>query len=426
MRVTWASCAFAVASFAATVATALGQTTGGAPPATPSPSLTPVPGAMDPVTADFQLSLVVWLSTLALAAICSVAYFASRAAGAPAPRARKGKNDGSAAAVAASPTSDKDLEASRISYGFWLIIAGFLVTLAVVIVTINHFRPGTGTTADVVAVVTAVTGVIGTLTAAFFGIQAAGAGRSQALSALSEQMKNGSPGATTDCKIDPLAGPHAGNTRVSITGNGFTGANAVNFGATAGVNPEFTNDGLIYVTTPAMELDRNAATQKGKSDVDVTVVFPGAAAQNKVVGKFYYYTVDVEREPGRDDVKYVLVYGTGLAGASQVQFDALPPVAITKAIDDKLQIEVPSEAENPQAWTAVWTHVWTHEVDVTIIYGADVTATKRMSIGRFRIPQYSSPTPTVPVKNDAPPAASGGQAEDGSQDDQGGTTGTTG
>jgi hypothetical protein len=49
-----------------------------------------------------------------------------------------------------------------------------------------------------------------------------------------------------------------------------------------------------------------------------------------------------------------------------------------------------------------WTNIWNQEVDVAIIFGTDATATKRMVIGKYRIPQYSPPTPTKPP--DSPPA----------------------
>jgi len=72
-------------------------------------------------------------------------------------------------------TTDKDLEALRISYGFWLVVGALLVTLLVLVITLTAMAPEQPKTADIVAIIGAVTGVIGTLTAAFFGIQAAGA-----------------------------------------------------------------------------------------------------------------------------------------------------------------------------------------------------------------------------------------------------------
>jgi hypothetical protein len=88
-----------------------------------------------------------------------------------------------------------------------------------------------------VAIIGAVTGVIGTLTAAFFGIQAAGAGRSQAITTLGEHLKAQGTVTPLPSKLEPPYGPHLGRTRVSITGNGFAGpprANGANFGVTPG------------------------------------------------------------------------------------------------------------------------------------------------------------------------------------------------
>src|SRR5580704_1001983 len=178
--------------------------------------------------------------------------------------------------------SDKDLEALRISYGFWLVVGALLVTLLVLVITLSSLAPETPKTADIVAIIGAVTGVIGTLTAAFFGIQAAGAGRSQALTTLDNSLKSQAAApAATPSKLDPSYGPHAGSTRVSITGNGFTGASGVNFGATPGANFEFVNDGLVRASSPA-------AVDK-LDEAKVVLVFPGTTPQNREVGTFYYY-----------------------------------------------------------------------------------------------------------------------------------------
>ena len=173
-------------------------------------------------------------------------------------------------------TTDKDLEALRISYGFWLVVGALLVTLLVLVITLTAMAPEQPKTTDIVAIIGAVTGVIGTLTAAFFGIQAAGAGRSQALTTLDNTLKNqGAVSAPTPTKLDPSYGPHAGSTRVSITGNGFTGASGVNFGATPGANFEFVNDGLVRASSPA--------AVDGVDEAKVVLVFPGTTPQNREV-----------------------------------------------------------------------------------------------------------------------------------------------
>src|SRR5262245_5358431 len=70
------------------------------------------------------------------------------------------------------PISAEGLEALRISYGFWLVVGALIITLLVLVITLTS----TAATTDIVAIIGSITGVIGTLTAAFFGIQAAGAG----------------------------------------------------------------------------------------------------------------------------------------------------------------------------------------------------------------------------------------------------------
>ncbi|MBV8239554.1 MAG: IPT/TIG domain-containing protein, partial [Hyphomicrobiales bacterium] len=145
-----------------------------------------------------------------------------------------------------------------------------VITLLVLVITLTAFAPEEPKTTDIVAIISAVTGVIGTLTAAFFGIQAAGAGRSQAMTTLGEQIKaQGTVTTTTPSKLEPSYGPHAGSTRVSITGNGFQGASGANFGVTPGADFEFVNDGLVRATSPS--------AVAGVDEAKVVVVFPGTS-----------------------------------------------------------------------------------------------------------------------------------------------------
>lgn len=82
---------------------------------------------------------------------------------------------------------DKALEELRIIYGFWLIVSALLIALLVLVITLTVVPLNSTTKAtDIVAITGSVTGLITTLTAAFFGIQQAGAGRSQALTALTQ------------------------------------------------------------------------------------------------------------------------------------------------------------------------------------------------------------------------------------------------
>jgi uncharacterized Tic20 family protein len=203
---------------------------------------------------------------------------------------------------------DKALESLRIIYGFWLIVAALLIALLVLLITLIAIPLNDTTKAtDIVAIAGTVTGLITTLTAAFFGIQQAGAGRSQALTALAQSTR--ADGAVLG-KLDPSYGPHSGGTKVSITGNGFTGASGVNFGATPGTNFKFENDGLVTVNSPPAQSKDNEAK--------VSIVFPSVSPPNSEVGTFYYYTIDPFHGP--DTGGQVKITGSGLKEVSAVKF----------------------------------------------------------------------------------------------------------
>jgi uncharacterized Tic20 family protein len=235
---------------------------------------------------------------------------------------------------------DKALEELRIIYGFWLIVAVLLIALLVLVVTLTAIPSTAPTRApDIVAIAGTVTGLITTLTAAFFGIQQAGAGRSQALTALAQSTR--ADGAVIG-KLDPSHGPHSGGTKVSITGNGFTGASGVNFGATPGTNFKFENDGIVTVNSPPAQSKDNEAK--------VYVVFPSISPPNSEVGTFYYYTIDPSHGPaaGGQPVKII---GSGLEGVSAVKFGdndgtSLQPLPLTLDPSGRESREVTPPAGN--------------------------------------------------------------------------------
>ena len=206
---------------------------------------------------------------------------------------------------------DKALEELRIIYGFWLIVGALLIALLVLIITLTAIPINTATATkatDIVAIAGTVTGLITTLTAAFFGIQQAGAGRSQALTALAQ---GGRAAGAVVGKLDPSYGPHSGGTKVSITGNGFTGVSGVNFGATPGTNFKFENDGLVTVNSPPAQPKDNEAK--------VYVVFPSTSPPNSEVGTFYYYTIEPSHGPAGGG-QGVTIIGSGLKDVSAVKF----------------------------------------------------------------------------------------------------------
>ena len=219
---------------------------------------------------------------------------------------------------------DKALEALRIIYGFWLIVGALLIALLVLVITLTAIPISTATATkatDIVAIAGTVTGLITTLTAAFFGIQQAGAGRSQALTALARST--GADGAVVG-KLDPSYGPHSGGTKVSITGNGFTGASGVNFGATPGTDFKFVNDGIVTVNSPPAQSKDNEAK--------VYVVFSSASPPNCQVGTFYYYTIDPSH--GSETGGQVKITGSGLKEVSAVKFGEKDAVNLQRPTPD--------------------------------------------------------------------------------------------
>jgi lysozyme family protein len=306
------------------------------------------------------------------------------------PRSKaKGEKDS-----AGQEVSDKDLEALRISYGFWLVVGALLITLLVLVVTLSALAPAAPKTTDIVAIIGAVTGVIGTLTAAFFGIQAAGAGRSQALTTLDNTLKNqAAVSAPVPTKLDPSYGPHAGSTRVSITGNGFTGASGVNFGVTPGTNFEFVNDGLVRASSPA--------AGDGGDEAKVVLIFPGATPQNRAAGTFYYYTIEPHHGVGGQPVT---ISGSGLTDVKAVRFGQKDATPTAGPKQNQLTVTAPTlqDAGNIA------------DVDLTLIYAVD-KPTNSFVIGKYHYDDAAAAGPQPPVggaaKPPGPPSPDGSAAK---------------
>jgi IPT/TIG domain len=112
-------------------------------------------------------------------------------------------------------------------------------------------------------------------------------------------------------KLAPSYGPHSGGTKVSITGNGFTGASGVNFGATPATDFKIENDGLVTVNSPP-------APPKD-SEAKVYVVFSSTSPPNTEVWTFYYYTISPSHGPAVGG-QVVTIIGSGLKDVSAVKF----------------------------------------------------------------------------------------------------------
>jgi len=78
--------------------------------------------------------------------------------------------------------------------------------------------------------------------------------------------------------ISPTSGPHAGGTRVTVTGTGFTGATAVRFGTTAGTSTTVNSSTRITVTSPS----------RPAGIVNVTITTPGGTSAISTADRFTY------------------------------------------------------------------------------------------------------------------------------------------
>ena len=109
-----------------------------------------------------------------------------------------------------------------------------------------------------------------------------------------------------------------GGTLVTITGTGFTGATAVDFGAAAATNVTVVDATTITADSPA-----------GTGTVDVTVTTPGGTSATSPADQFTYVAaptvtgVSPTSGPAAGGT-LVTITGTGFTGATAVEFGATP------------------------------------------------------------------------------------------------------
>ena len=140
-------------------------------------------------------------------------------------------------------------------------------------------------------------------------------------------LNGGSGGAIsppTVISISPNSGPLAGGTVVTISGSGFVGATAVNFGATAAANFTIISDTSITATSPA-----------GVGTVDVTVTTPGGASATSPADLYTYIaplpqTINFPQPPSAYAGTAVLLTATGGPSTSPVVFSVISgPATVT-------------------------------------------------------------------------------------------------
>jgi IPT/TIG domain len=81
--------------------------------------------------------------------------------------------------------------------------------------------------------------------------------------------------------ISPKAGSLGGGTTVTVTGSGFTGATAVNFGPVAGTSIKILSDTRLTVVSPPV-------SPTGLTTVDVTIVTPSGTSPTGAADQFIY------------------------------------------------------------------------------------------------------------------------------------------
>jgi hypothetical protein len=143
------------------------------------------------------------------------------------------------------------------------------------------------------------------------------------------------PSAATS--IDPDEGTEAGGTPVTITGDGFLGATAVEFDGIAGSQFVVVDDETITVTTPA-----HAAGLVGAVVID--------AAGNSAPLEYLYLavesvvdTIDPVEGPEAGGTAVTLT-GSGFIGATAVEFDGIPGTAFTVVNDTTITVLSPPHA----------------------------------------------------------------------------------
>jgi len=132
-------------------------------------------------------------------------------------------------------------------------------------------------------------------------------------------------------------GPAAGGTSVTVTGNGFTGATAVNFGATAGSSLVVNSNTSITVTSPA----ESAGT------VNVTVVTPSGTSP-VVGGDSFTFTTAAPSVTSISPSSGPAAGGTtvtgdgyGLSGATQVYFGSVAAEGVQNGTETDLTAQAP-------------------------------------------------------------------------------------
>jgi hypothetical protein len=174
--------------------------------------------------------------------------------------------------------------------------------------------------------------------------------------------------------VSPNSGSTAGGTVVTISGSGFTGVSAVNFGTVAAAFT-FNSDTRITATAPA----------QAAGTIDVTVVTPSGTSATGSADHFTYTAAAVPTVTGVTPTSgstaggtVVTVTGTGFTGASAVNFGSTAATSYTVLSDTALTAVAPAESAAT--------------IDITVVTPTGTSATN--SADHFTYTAPSAPTVT--------------------------------
>ena len=142
--------------------------------------------------------------------------------------------------------------------------------------------------------------------------------------------------APTVTGLSPISGPASGDTLVTITGTGLSGATAVDFGMTPATNVTVVNDTTITADSPS-----------GTGIVDVTVITSGGTSETSPADHFAYVAAPAvtglsPTSGPESGGTLVTITGTGLSGATAVDFGMTPATNVTVVNDTTITADSPS------------------------------------------------------------------------------------
>ncbi|HEY7815911.1 MAG TPA: IPT/TIG domain-containing protein, partial [Nakamurella sp.] len=141
--------------------------------------------------------------------------------------------------------------------------------------------------------------------------------------------------------VSPSGGGLRGGTPVTVTGSGFTGASAVNFGAgNPGTGLSVLSDTELTVTSPAAPGGASGAAQ-------VTVTTPAGSSPATDTETFTYLLQVTGVSPASGQLSggtVVTVSGSGFTGATAVDFGASPGTGLSVQSDTQLTVTSPPGA----------------------------------------------------------------------------------